>query len=1397
MSRHRSKRPAMLAMAVTLGVLVAQVVGAGVAVATDTRQAPGRARLAAPPEGVVPDLAALGWVQVFHDDFRGAAVDESVWDVVEEWNSTRDAVRVEPDPGEPGDGVATITAYSVDTNGSQAGGLQHFSGALHTGDISNRSWSGMHATYGYIEARVRLHNPPGTRSNFYLLSPTWHRAPWGDPAASGPEIDLFEIANPAAGDVRNDDTGAPGADGICDYQKVRLPCDRIAGGTLHWNGFEEDHAAVGQQVPWSGASPQDNFVTYSLLWTPDGYWMYRDGVQTFHSTEAITYNPEWMVIDQCVYCSGTAPAEGFGNLATSPNKMMIDYVRIWQRPVSDIPNRTVAANTALAIPFSVTDYFSASASGTVGVAGKPRPEAVQVSVTGSTNTALLPNNRIALSGNEPSDVDGSLANAGFESGPAGWNPSGAASTWGTRVHSGASSARLTQAGGRIEQTITGLRPQTTYQIGAFFNQELGFTDTHTKNPDGSVTTGPDGRLTWIADTNGDGRVDQNELEPITEPGDLGGDFDIGIVDTDASRAGSQDLVRNRGRNGYQEAAHWWGPRTTDWEEETLTFTTGPATTQVTFFVDNTITAGEAANEDTDLSVDDVWVRALDPPNRTVTLRPTDNATGSTTVTLAAWVDSNHDGIRAGSETLGTDSFTVTFTNGSSFTNGDFETGPVGTGWELWDNAPGAGAEVIVDNPFQLDRVLELAGPGWQPDTSKRSAGTVFQRVSGLQPNTAYTLSVTGKGADLRFGFQGFVGTDPCATATACAITNPDAWVRKSITFTADGTGTGNVVILDWNPADGVSLVDDVTLTTAAATSLPPVVSPQLTALGEQRLASSAPVALGFSLPNTSNSTTITSLASNNQALLPDTNLAVTKGSLHKVLGLSPVPDRTGKAVVTIGWNLSGVAQPPKQISVFVSDGRLENPGFENPQGWSGPTIVTSGQRSGKGALRLDGAAVVRQQLTGLPDNTEYALTGWVNGSITVTIRTVPDASRQPPESFAEVITGTWSGSGWTAGQTRFITTQCPDCEARGGHIGQKASAPKFAAMGGQVEISLSDTNPSGPSLVDDLALIRVPTSSPIRELSLRQNQSAFSWDTKALFDVGRLAAGAASSGGSTNPTVVGFTTTDVVPAPPGLGEVLPDANVRVIRDSPYRESEWALDTHTTGATQRTGRSNVTVTLTDPATGLSTQRSVMVTVNAGSINNGTFGRDDGWGKWTFGETSWQIVQKQRWRYLNCTAPATQACPNWTRRNLGYADADRVLRVSSGIVGYKVTGLTPGVRYVIQANALGDGSALKAVAGNGAWGSTPVPRWGTVLGEVPIAAQEWAPTTNLFFTPIADDPGTSTLNESDVWIFVWDAQDPDVAPNPPPVPASDRACALYAAGETCIDDIGVFRASDLGL
>ena len=215
---------------------------------------------------------------------------------------------------------------------------------------------------------------------------------------------------------------------------------------------------------------------------------------------------------------------------------------------------------------------------------------------------------------------------------------------------------------------------------------------------------------------------------------------------------------------------------------------------------------------------------------------------------------------------------------------------------------------------------------------------------------------------------------------------------------------------------------------------------------------------------------------------------------------------------------------------------------------------------------------------------------------------------------------------------------------------------------------------------------------------------------------------------------------------------------------------------------------MTVTLVDPFNG-STSRAFALTVNAGSnFDNGDFERElSGWAAgWFNGSWDRRVVR----RSSLSNPPSTSY--------------DGVLRISSGIIGYRVRGLTPGTNYVLQASALGSGATLIAKANdqpgcvdddpdnpNDPPGASCIQSWGTQLGAVTIDSATWAATPNLVFTPQVDVAGTPG-NESDVWVFVHDADLGGV------VPASARSRAKPAVtGETCIDDIGLFVAADVGL
>jgi beta-glucanase (GH16 family) len=1336
-----------------------------------------------PPQGAVPDLAGNGWVKVLDENFNGSSLDESIWHVPEGPAGTtgyrsRDALQV-------ANGNLTIRTFSEDRDGN--GAAENFTGSVLTSiedpvEAGGDRRPGFQATYGYFEARVRLDNQRGTRSAFWLMpAETATDSPLGDAAAGGgPEIDIFEVDHPQDGDSNP-------ADGRCDGQLQPLPCNDIAGGSLHWNGYEENRTSLAQQVPWTGNDPQGHFLTYGLLWTPDGYRIYRDGVEVFHSSEGSSYRPEYLLLTN-YFNAGFVPADGYGPRSGASPTMTVDYVQVWQRPISPVPDQSVGINSAVAVPFSVTDHLSSSSSGTV----RPTPGGVWVTAS-SDNQALVPNGQLLVSGNLPSFApDGTFTNRGFESGSTGWSLTDASGTdsariWSTRKRSGSSSLRLEQAGGRAEQTISGLLPNTTYVVSGWYNLELCYTDSN-----------GDGRITWNGDANGDGWPQTTELEPLSgpscgTPGDGNASFDWGVKDVDGARAGDQAVTATHSRNVWQEAKDgWWAPTNGHWAHSTLTFTTGPTTTNVVLYVDNLVyrSTPDAPHDDSDLSFDDVTIRPVVPPNRTVVVRPRDGASGSAKITLTA-----NDLTRPiGQQLIGTETFTVQVSEGSSFQNGDFEQLPAGVGWELHGDPA-----IEVEDPFTGDRAAHLA---------ESASDTVIQRIGGLTAGRQYELdvharltpsTVAGNPNNIAVGISNATGSPAQVTAN---ITETTPGQAATLRFTPTSS-TANLVILDWAPTDGSSVVDDVDFQAVQPVAPTNYSAPPLSA-AEMRLSSSSPAARPFTVPP---GTTITAISSDNPDLFPRRNLAasVYEDATYKgrgVVSLTPVANRTGKATVTVTTSTGTYAIP-----VVVSDEGLRDPGFEQrPTAWTfdsppaGAAITAGGERrSGNAALTLNGTGKVTQTLSGLDFNTPYAIKGWVKGAVKVTAATVPDDHMTPPEVFESTVSSYWlSGGQWTENLLGITTTQCAgpefSCQAAGG-VHEIVDGQPVIAPGGQVRITLEDAMPNDgqPVYVDDLRLEHTPRVDPLREVSINQSQTDFDWDTRTNFSIGRVSANTLWDPQSWS---IGSSNTGVLPL----------ANLRLVRSKPFWEHSWSVEARAepNAALSRTGRSTVTFTLNSPGSPGPVQRTFGVTINAGSFNQGSFTYGTkGWTcGWCFSEQGWQVVDAQG------------------TRQIGPIDKDQVLRLSSGVVAYRVTGLQPGTRYALNASAVGNGATVRVVApnpdrctGTGAPANAPCHWfWGTQRGNtIRINSPTWAMTPNLVF---------DTQSETEVWIFVQDDQMDSGADDPPcssgttpcdsdtmndPVPARRTPCvdddgagpADSVDGETCIDEIGLFLAADVDL
>lgn len=157
--------------------------------------------------------------------------------------------------------------------------------------------------YGYYECRCKLQKQDGWWSAFWLQSPVIGTSI--DPTTSGIEVDIME-------------SFAPGS---------------IAKHFLHYNGYGVDHEAkfVGDGKNVS----LDEYHYFGLLWEPDGYTFFIDGIQDGEKiTEPISQIPEFIILSTEArgYRSSahTASAEAKAAAAVG-DVFVVDHVRVFDR----------------------------------------------------------------------------------------------------------------------------------------------------------------------------------------------------------------------------------------------------------------------------------------------------------------------------------------------------------------------------------------------------------------------------------------------------------------------------------------------------------------------------------------------------------------------------------------------------------------------------------------------------------------------------------------------------------------------------------------------------------------------------------------------------------------------------------------------------------------------------------------------------------------------------------------------------------------------------------------------------------------------------------------------------------------------------------------------------------
>ncbi len=395
-----------------------------------------------------------GWQLQFADEFNGASLDQNNWSVVT--GARRNAINSVDSVG-VGGGNLTLTTHTEN-------------GKHYTGFISSKNLYS--ATYGYWEARINFQDSPGMWSAFWMQSPT-NANPIGDPATAGTEIDIVEHR---AVDVSNTNIN----------NKIES--------NLHWDGYAqgvEQSAGSGLKNNPGSTPLQGNFHLYAIEWDTTGYKFYLDGNQVWTTTQGLSKRSEYIFLSSEVQnniWAGTIPTGGYGSLATSTTKMTVDYVHVYQKPISDITDTSTVANTPITIPFTVTqkDGLTTTVTATSSNAGLvPNANIVvngdgadrTLTITplgklGTTTITVTANNGI-VSGSDSfvltTKSAGSFHSEGFEESTSanGWSVYGSTKIITSNQHSGARSLRINGNTGGAQQIVTGLVPNTTYVLAGW------------------------------------------------------------------------------------------------------------------------------------------------------------------------------------------------------------------------------------------------------------------------------------------------------------------------------------------------------------------------------------------------------------------------------------------------------------------------------------------------------------------------------------------------------------------------------------------------------------------------------------------------------------------------------------------------------------------------------------------------------------------------------------------------------------------------------------------------------------------------------------------------------------------------------------------------------------------
>lgn len=250
------------------------------------------------------------WKLVWNDEFDGTELDRTKWDYRLYMMGRRH--RTWDDEGVIIDGNSHAVFKIYEKNGEICSSqIQTGYNYMDAETAKEDCWGGgliwpigkfqkhkfLH-TYGYYECRCKLQKKPGWWSAFWLQSPIIGCC--DNPEIAGVENDIFESFVPG---------------------KTIQHCN-------HYNGYGDDHkqadAGTGMDISL------DEFHTFGMLWTPEGYTFYVDGKEDGHVSAPVSKIPQFILL--------STEVNGYRQKELAPteeakravgDEFVVDYVRVF------------------------------------------------------------------------------------------------------------------------------------------------------------------------------------------------------------------------------------------------------------------------------------------------------------------------------------------------------------------------------------------------------------------------------------------------------------------------------------------------------------------------------------------------------------------------------------------------------------------------------------------------------------------------------------------------------------------------------------------------------------------------------------------------------------------------------------------------------------------------------------------------------------------------------------------------------------------------------------------------------------------------------------------------------------------------------------------------------------